>query len=595
LEARAWGKPLLAAAAVVLILVPLLNCSIFVGSFWDPYGNLCHLPVALVNLDAGCQFQGQRYELGRELRATLESQRPLGFTDYQSEELARKALDRGEVYAILVLPPDLSVKAISGEDSARASLKLITAEGRNYFASRVSESAAKVITNSLNERLGTERWSAVTKLVPEVSAGFSGIHGALDQLTAGAAQLASGSAELATGSKSLAGGIGQAQAGSAQLANGAATLSSGETQLASASGDLAAGSAALAAGAQRFQESVGKNGLAPTALKSASRELAAGSGKLATGAQALSSGLESAQAGAGQLASGAVNLSKGLTDLDAGAEKITSGADALAAGNARLAQGLETLSGKIPSGVDVALGTPEKLASSIELRESRVAAVENNGTAFAPYFMGINLWIGVIMGTFLFAYGSLPLSAQGLGQGRKLAVKFAIPLLFSACQALAMAVGIQALGVHVAHPAHAFAAALVSSWCFLFIVGAFIELFGDAGKLLSVIVLILQAATAGGSFPVELMAPFFRVCNGLLPMSATLTALRYGISDALPPLFWSSIARLGISALVGVGLLLLARTRWTYLPDSAYSSLCLKLGQKTKAPSLPKAGAADTV
>ena len=47
---RRWGTW---AAAVLIIIVPVLYCTIFLGSFMDPYGNVSKLPAGIVDLDQG--------------------------------------------------------------------------------------------------------------------------------------------------------------------------------------------------------------------------------------------------------------------------------------------------------------------------------------------------------------------------------------------------------------------------------------------------------------------------------------------------------------------------------------------------------------
>ena len=50
-ERRLWRNRKIWLSAVAIVVVPALNCVIFTGSLWDPYGRLDRMPVALVNLD----------------------------------------------------------------------------------------------------------------------------------------------------------------------------------------------------------------------------------------------------------------------------------------------------------------------------------------------------------------------------------------------------------------------------------------------------------------------------------------------------------------------------------------------------------------
>lgn len=53
---------LLVVAAVIVI--PTIYTTLFLGSMWDPYGNVEHLPVALVNQDQPVEYEGETLDVG---------------------------------------------------------------------------------------------------------------------------------------------------------------------------------------------------------------------------------------------------------------------------------------------------------------------------------------------------------------------------------------------------------------------------------------------------------------------------------------------------------------------------------------------------
>ena len=50
--------------------------------------------------------------------------------------------------------------------------------------------------------------------------------------------------------------------------------------------------------------------------------------------------------------------------------------------------------------------------------------------------------------------------------------------------------------------------------------------FGDVGKFLALIILVLQLAAAGGTFPIETVTEGFRWMHSFLPMTYTIRLLR---------------------------------------------------------------------
>lgn len=198
-ERRLWRAPIMWAAALAILLIPVIYVSVYLASVWDPYGNLTKLPAALVNVDAGITFQGQRYDLGARLVKTLHDDPPVRFVDYPSEAAAQAAVRRGEVYFALSIPADFSRKAIAGNSAEHGLLRLYSAEGTSYFASRVSASVADKVAAGLNAQLGDTRWNKVQRALVKVEQGFRDIRSATGQLKTGADQLVDGSGKLSSG------------------------------------------------------------------------------------------------------------------------------------------------------------------------------------------------------------------------------------------------------------------------------------------------------------------------------------------------------------------------------------------------------------
>ncbi|NUS14514.1 MAG: hypothetical protein HOY69_24470, partial [Streptomyces sp.] len=65
LELRRFRRGRLPRAALVALLVlPLLYGALYLWSFWDPYGRLDRIPVALVNDDKGATADGKKIAAG---------------------------------------------------------------------------------------------------------------------------------------------------------------------------------------------------------------------------------------------------------------------------------------------------------------------------------------------------------------------------------------------------------------------------------------------------------------------------------------------------------------------------------------------------
>jgi putative membrane protein len=111
----------------------------------------------------------------------------------------------------------------------------------------------------------------------------------------------------------------------------------------------------------------------------------------------------------------------------------------------------------------------------------------------------------------------------------------------------------------------------VASWAFLAMLFAMLRVFGEASKLLAVLLLTLQLAAGGGVIPVELSGGLFQTVHDWLPLTWVVKAFRasmfgaydHGWADA-----WGAVILAG-----GVALLLAALIgRWKVVPDAEYRS-----------------------
>lgn len=84
-----WKHPHGRIALIFLIIVPLIYAGFFLAGYWNPYGKLDNLPVAVVNQDKGSMMDGERIEAGKEFVKELKENQELDF-HFISEEKANK-------------------------------------------------------------------------------------------------------------------------------------------------------------------------------------------------------------------------------------------------------------------------------------------------------------------------------------------------------------------------------------------------------------------------------------------------------------------------------------------------------------------------
>lgn len=611
--------PKLRTAVIGIILIPSLYAFIYLSSVWDPAGHISALPAAIINLDQGLVYGGQQVNLGKDLAEMLQKKRTFGFSFGTDEAQARAAVRQGKSAFALIIPRDFSASAVPGTRSGGGKLVVYASEGDNYNGAGLARRFAAELGHQVNETLNEKRWALVlgasadagqniTRLrdgVTKLRSGAQTLESGLTQAGNGATRLAAGSTQLSAGVDQLTGGVRQLGAGVRTLdakrprnhdlqalKAGAALLESGHVELGRGLDTLQAGAQKLTDGAVLIRNDTASIPIVGGRISAGVGQLADGAAQLVTGVQAanvgqgkLEDGAKRLNIGVGTLTDGVAELGTGISTLAAklppdakldelanasralaqGAQELRGGVARLRDGSQQLSAGLELLSSALPAQMQGLEGSARGLASSVEPAMEIDAPVPNNGTAFAPNFIPVALWLGAVMTAFIFHLRRLPAAAEGTSRPAQILGKLAIPgavVLAQSCVILLMLTLI--LDIRVTHlPGLALTLAL-ASLTFLLIIVALTRAFGDTGKAIALILLILQLSSAGGVFPIELSGSFFQNLNPWLPFTWVVRAFRasmFGAYDGEWMHAWNVVAGIAFIALMAstyVG-------RWRYV------------------------------
>ena len=143
---------LLLVVVVAVIVIPTIYTTLFLGSMWDPYGNLDKLPVAVVNKDQPVVYEGKKLQVGEELTDKLKEEESLCF-NFVEDEVAEQGLKNGTYYMVITIPEDFSENAATLMDDKpkKMELRYETNPGTNYIASKMGETAMEKVKNSVAE------------------------------------------------------------------------------------------------------------------------------------------------------------------------------------------------------------------------------------------------------------------------------------------------------------------------------------------------------------------------------------------------------------------------------------------------------------
>ena len=319
-------SPKLWVTMVGVALIPALYNLSFLGSMWDPYGNVDNLPVAVVNQDHPSNFNNQTLAIGDNMVDNMSKKAALDY-HFVSEEKAQKGLKDGDYYMIITLPKDLSEKATTllTDKPEKLTINYQTATGRSVVASKMSDSAMVKLKETVSENITRTYTKAIFS-------SMSSLQGGLQTASTGGEALLNASQTIESGSKAITNNLATLNTGSQTLADGSSKLSSGLTTYTAGVSQLTSGIGTMSSGLTSYTTGVS--------------QLANGSNTVSTGLSQYTTGVEALYAGLSQLNSQSQKLVDGVSNLQSSASSTT---QSLINGATSLNIGLQTLSTSLNS------------------------------------------------------------------------------------------------------------------------------------------------------------------------------------------------------------------------------------------------------
>ena len=363
-----------------------------------------------------------------------------------------------------------------------------------------------------------------------VADGSSSSAAKIQTLVSGVDALDSGASSLAKGASSVAEGAARVDAGASSLASGSAALADGNSKIASGASSLASGSATLSGGASELKEGTGS-------LKSGAAELKDGSGTLAEKQQSAVEGQQKLADGADKLKDGASQLSDGTEKLASGTDQLNNGASELKDGTSSLQSGLASGAKQVPSlaPTDQAK-VADTMSNPVTLSHNSLASGRNYGEGMGPFFMCLALWIGGLMLVQTLRVMNNRALASHAPSVRVMLGSWMPFGLVGIAQATLMFVVIKfGLGFEMAHPWLAWLFLCFVALVFTGFIHGLTVFLGAPGKLVALVVLILQLVTGGGTMPYETLPESIRWMHDFFPMGYAVTGMRrlsYGVNES---------------------------------------------------------------
>ncbi|MGA4462314.1 YhgE/Pip family protein [Bacillus bombysepticus] len=363
---------------------------------------------------------------------------------------------------------------------------------------------------------------------------FHGFGEGLDNAKIGADKLKDGSVQLIDG-------VTQLQSGSGKVTDGLGQLSAGVNQLADGSSQVTGGLGTLSAGVNQ--------------LTDGSSQVTGGLGTLSVGANQMAGGVNQLADGSGQVTTGLGTLSTGSTQLIDGVNKLADGSGKVTDGLVKVNDGSGELAEKLGEGAEKTgeiKGTDktyDMFASPVKVKTEKMAEVPNYGTGFTPYFLSLGLFVGALLLSIVYPLrDTVGVPKSGFSW---FISKFGVLLSVGIIQAIvADVILLFGLGVEVQSIPYFILFSIVTSLAFIALIQCLVTAFGDAGRFIAIITLIMQLTTSAGTFPLELIPKFLQPFNAWLPMTYSVSGLKAVVSSGDFDFMWQNVGVLMIFIVV---------------------------------------------
>lgn len=192
------------------------------------------------------------------------------------------------------------------------------------------------------------------------------------------------------------------------------------------------------------------------------------------------------------------------------------------------------------------------ISSPFDLKQEPIYEIPNYGSAMAPVYTVLSLWVGCLLLTSLLSTASA--SFEGSDKIRirdKHFGKLLVFLTIAIVQGLVVSIGDKILlGVYVVNTPLMIAVSAASSICFCIINFTLVSVLDNFGKALAIVFMILQLAGSGGTYPIQVDPLIFRILQPIFPFTYSISGFREAIAGPLISTVFFDFTALTIMAIL---------------------------------------------
>lgn len=506
--------------AVVVIMglsiLPSLYAWFNINSNWDPYSEnaTANLKIAVFSNDEGITMNNAKLCIGDSVLGALKENHTIGWVFPKDERTAINGVYSGDYYAALVIPENFteSIAAIMDGDTKGGKITYYSNEKKNAIATKITSKAKSAVESQVN----SEVFSTITQIVVKVGDTLGNIEEEGSALN-----------ETAQWLDVLSDDIQQYIDMIDALENATDAAKQSMTSLSE---------------------------LAPKMIEDIQKDLT----QLSSGPMTLS-GLQAAS----------VRIQDYVDVLDNGTNSISETRKMLSEIQDVVKNVKKELLGtedseEFQNVLSILQNEPEKVgayfSSFVDLKTVPVYETKNYGSAMAAFYTVLAIWVGALILVAIIHTKVKPIpNIRNLKPYQEFFGRYALFFWVGQIQTLICVLGnICFLEIQCLHPFLFWLGAAMTSFVFTIFIYSLTFAFGNVGEAIAVVIMVLQVAGAGGTFPKEVLPQVYQNIYKFMSFPYCMNALRECVSGVYKYDYWIHIGRLCIFILVSlfIGLIL---------------------------------------
>lgn len=250
------------------------------------------------------------------------------------------------------------------------------------------------------------------------------------------------------------------------------------------------------------------------------------------------------------------------TTLDSGTDDITATKDyivSLQSDIRKLSKSLRALSGdeQYNEMMDLLKNDPTLMASfmasPVSMETKAVYPIETYGSAMAPFYTVLAIWVGALILVALIHVKVAPVENLKARPWQAFFGRYITFFLIGQAQTVITVLGdLFYVDIQCPHPFLFWLASAASSFVFTLLIYSLTVAMGNVGEAVAVIVMVIQVAGAGGTFPIEVLPEVYQMIYKFLPFTYCMNALRECVGGLYKNDYWMDLRALGIYILISL-------------------------------------------